>query len=68
VGGVEGGAVSEPIWVDLSTLMQYGDWVMPKCSIPPTEVPTPDKPGTATAYCASHNSQFPLTPCPTINP
>ncbi len=75
------GNFNGPFNVDPATLVSFGDWLQPRCapaktSTPkpatatpvPTGTPTPDKGATATAYCGSFNSQFPLTPCPTLKP
>jgi hypothetical protein len=63
-----------PSPVDPAPLAQYGDWLLPKCSLPtatstPTpKVVTPDIAATATAYCVSFKNQFQLTPCPAYKP
>ena len=57
--------------IDLDLLTPYGNWLMPKCELAPTqppsatETPTPDTGATATAACSDWLNQFPLTPCPT---
>lgn len=58
--------------IDLDRLTPYGDWLMPKCDLAPTqppaatETPAPDTGATATAACSDWLNQFPLTPCPII--
>jgi hypothetical protein len=63
------GSFSGPFPVDQDSLAVFGDWLLSKClqtatSTPTPPVGTPDTAATATAYCASFNEQFPLTPCP----
>ncbi len=69
------GNFSGPFNVDPATLVQFGEWLQPKCAPartstpkPSTQTPTPDAAATATAYCASFHSQFALTPCPPYKP
>ena len=69
------GQYTGPDGIDLDLLTPYGDWLMPKCDLVPTqppaatETPAPDTGATATAACSDWLNQFPLTPCPTnINP
>ena len=60
-----------PFGINVSVLTPYGDWLLPKCDFTPdepTSTPTPtlDIGATATAACASWNTEFPSTPCPTF--
>ena len=64
------GQYSGPDDIDLNLLTPYGDWLLPKCDITPTEpaateTPAPNLGATATAVCSDWLNQFPLTPCPT---
>jgi len=64
------GQFSGPDEIDLDLLAPYGDWLLPKCDLVPTETPSgetpvPDIGATATAACSAWLNQFPLTPCPT---
>ena len=69
------GKFSGPFNVDPAMLVEFGEWLQPKCAPartstprPSTATPTPDTAATATAFCASFHSQFALTPCPPYNP
>jgi hypothetical protein len=58
------GNFSGPTAIDTVSLVLFGEWLLPKCGVIPAAVGTPDVAATATASCASFESQFPLTPCP----
>jgi len=70
-GGVleQDGTYKGPYTIDLALLAPYGEWLVPTCVLPVSSTPdivateTPDKAATATSYCATFESQFPLTPC-----
>lgn len=67
------GILSGPIPIDTSALTQFGEWLQSVCvpfrtSTPEPPPGTPDAGATATTYCATFASQFPLTPCPNITP
>jgi hypothetical protein len=69
-----------PFNVDTDSLVQFGQWLQPKCAPAQTSTPksptntlipateTLDAAATATASCASFHRQFPLTPCPPNKP
>jgi hypothetical protein len=66
------GQYTGPDDIDLDLLTPYGDWLLPKCDLVPTETPATETPGpdvgaTATAACSDWLNQFPLTPCPTTS-
>jgi hypothetical protein len=62
------GNFTGPAGIELAVLSQFGEWLQPNCgpsqtSTPPSPAGTPEAAATATAYCTSFQSQFPLTPC-----
>ncbi len=67
------GNFSGPVSIDTTVLTQFGEWLQSVCVPFQTRTPepptgTPDAGATATGYCATFDSQFPLTPCPNTTP